>query len=354
MWFGVLAGLWIALVAAEPVGVYLGFALFFVALDRFSTRTAVPVVAALTAVVIVATTIHQQGVTAAAVIGPVIGAAVAIAMGLGYQSLERENEQRRALIEELHEARDALARAEHARGVLEERERLAREIHDTVAQGLASVVILLGAAEQDLRLHQVDAARTLLDQARATARLDLDEARRFVRELAPAPLDGTTLDQALERVCAHATSDALAVTFTTSGEPCRLSPTLEVALLRITQAALANVVAHASARHCRVTLTFMSDVVALDIHDDGHGFDPAVLDERRKSGSFGLVAMRQRVEALGGRFTVDAAPGEGTVVAAALPVSTTTGNHATANHAAEHPAIEHPDERAPRAQQVTA
>jgi signal transduction histidine kinase len=265
-------------------------------------------------------------------------------MGLGYRSLERENEARRTLIAELHRTQDELAVAEHGRGVLEERERLAREIHDTVAQGLASIVILLGATDQELRQGDHASALSHIAQARDTARHDLDEARRFVRELAPVALDGASLPEALEQLCAQTTRlGGPVVAFAVSGPPHALAPAHELALLRVAQSALANTVAHADAGQGRVTLTYLADGVALDIHDDGRGFDPTAsrpapsatpaatqaaggtTAEPAAHGGFGLVAMRQRVEALGGTFTVESAPGEGTVIAVNLPAELPAG-----------------------------
>jgi len=117
------------------------------------------------------------------VIGPVIGAAVAVAMGLGHRSLEYENEQRRALLKELDRTRSELAVAEHTRGVLEERKRLAREIHDTVTQGLASIVILLGATGEELRRDKHHRGAQPHRSSPGYPRANLDEARRFVRAL---------------------------------------------------------------------------------------------------------------------------------------------------------------------------
>jgi len=323
VWFAVLVAAWVALVVVDITGVYLAFALFFVALDRFRPRVAVLLVTAMTAAVALAEILQQPSLGAPAVIGPVIGAAVAVAMGLGYRSLEHENEQRRALLEELHQTQSELALAEHTRGVLEERERLAREIHDTVAQGLASIVILLGATGEELRGDNTDAALDHVDQARATARANLDEARRFVRALAPVALDGATLEDALERLCADTSVPGhLKVRYATTGTRYPLSPDTEVAVLRVAQSALANVTAHSGARHGRVTLTYMPDGITLDIHDDGHGFDPDTVEQRRGPDSgFGLVTMQQRVEALGGTLTIESAPGEGAVIAAAIPTS---------------------------------
>ncbi|MBK3587502.1 winged helix-turn-helix domain-containing protein, partial [Streptomyces sp. MBT57] len=201
-----------------------------------------------------------------------------------------------------------------------ERERLAREIHDTLAQGLSSIQLLLRAAE-----------RTLPDQAPATAHVraareaaqaNLAEARSFVRALTPPDLEHGSLAAALERLCARTTAPGLTVRFAVSGTPVELPTPYEVALLRTAQSALANTVRHAGAGRAEITLSFMDTSVALDVVDDGRGFDPsgAPVDERG-DGGFGLPAMRSRAATLGGTLSVESAPGQGTALAVTLPVT---------------------------------
>src|SRR5439155_4680856 len=149
--------------------------------------------------------------------GPVLGAAVAVATVSGYRALYRESEQRRRLIDELQTTRRDLDAAQREAGVLAERERLAREIHDTLAQGLSSIQLLLSAAER--RLSTSDSAA--LDQIRAarTAASDnLAAARRFVRDLTPPELTGASLPAALDRLCANVSRDGVVAQLHTSGE----------------------------------------------------------------------------------------------------------------------------------------
>ncbi|MCC6315692.1 MAG: sensor histidine kinase, partial [Thermomicrobiales bacterium] len=267
-----------------------------------------------------------SGLTTGAAVGPLVGAAIAIALGLGYRALYRENQERQRLIEELLATRAELAEKERVAGVLSERARLAREIHDTVAQGLASIQLLLHAAEQtDGQRPGIEHVRL----ARETAALNLAEARRFIHALSPPTLDDQTLAGALERL-AEATrrsatlgvdgepDSGLDVSVCVSGDPASLPPPIETALLRIAQGALANVVQHARARRAMVTLSYAEDAVSLDVVDDGAGFDAAggqATPRRREDGSFGIAAMQERVAQLGGEFVIESAPGSGAAVA---------------------------------------
>jgi signal transduction histidine kinase len=209
--------------------------------------------------------------------------------------------------EGLHE--QLLAQAREA-GVHDERQRMAQEIHDTLAQGLTGIITQLQAAEQaeDWRRHVAAAAQL--------ARDNLADARRSVRALRPAPLEGAALPDALADVVGR-WSDVHGVRaeLATTGEVRPMHPEIEVALLRIAQEALANVAKHARACRVGLTLSYMRDVVTLDVRDDGVGFDPAVAD----SGGFGLVAMRQRVDRLAGALEVESEQGAGTAVSVRVP-----------------------------------
>ncbi|WP_353945589.1 sensor histidine kinase [Streptomyces sp. HUAS MG91] len=319
-WLAVLGAVWAVLLALSPDGLWLAFPLYFLLVHLLPARWGVPAVAVAAGAAIASYVGHGAPLNAGAFIGPLIGAAVAVATVLGYQALYRESESRRRLIDELIATRAELAAAERTAGTLAERERLAREIHDTLAQGLSSIQLLLRAAGRDLPAGSPAADH--IEQARATAQDNLAEARRFVRALSPPDLDHGSLAGALERLCA--TAPGVSARFTTSGTPLALPTPYEVALLRIAQSALGNTVRHAHARRAEITLSFMETSVALDVVDDGDGFDPerAVTGDGVGSGDggFGLPAMRARVRALGGTFTVESAPGQGTAVAVTLPL----------------------------------
>ncbi|MER7704441.1 sensor histidine kinase [Kitasatospora sp. NPDC097605] len=324
LWLALLAVTWAGVLVASQDGVWLAFPLYFLELHLLGRRAGLVAVGLTAFASIAAYSAHQHTFSLAAAIGPLLGAAVATATVLGYQALYRESEERRRLIDELTAARADLAAAHHAAGVLAERERLAREIHDTLAQSLTSIQLLLRAAQRALP-ERTDAAAEYVEQARQAAQDNLDEARRFVRALTPPALESDTLPVALERLCATTSArSGLPVRLRVSGERVRLPVPHEVALLRIAQSALGNTVRHARATHAEVTLSFMAGEVALDVVDDGAGFEPSAVGGPQASadgdGGFGLPSMRARARALGGTFAVESAPGEGTALAVLLPV----------------------------------
>ncbi|MBW5486762.1 sensor histidine kinase, partial [Streptomyces bambusae] len=339
LWLAALGAAWAGLLVVSPDGLWIAFPLYFLELHLLPLRWGVPAVAVTACAAIAGFLGHSGSVNPGAFLGPLLGAAVAVATVLGYQALYRESERRRELIEELITTRAELAAAERGAGILAERERLAREIHDTLAQGLSSIQLLLRAAERALADGRPDrspdegrtpdearrAALGHIAAARQAAQDNLAEARRFVRALTPPDLEHGSLAGALERLCSGVPGPR--VRFSLSGTPAQLPTPYEVALLRIAQSALANVVRHARAARAEITLTFMDASVTLDIVDDGRGFDPrrAVAGAARPEpgaadGGFGLPAMRSRAESLGGTFTVESAPGQGTAVAVTLPL----------------------------------
>jgi signal transduction histidine kinase len=235
---------------------------------------------------------------------------------------------RKQLIEQLTATRRELAAAERQAGVLEERERLAREIHDTLAQGFTSIVLQLQAAEAAWAAGS-PGARLHLEQARRTASENLAEARRLVWALQPEPLGDASLAEALARLTDRlAEEQGVQATTRVTGAPRPLPTATEVALLRITQEALANVRRHARAGRVTVTLSYMEDLAVLDVQDDGVGFDPRATGRAAgpEEGGFGLAAMRQRVDRLGGSLVVESAPGTGTTLVVELPVTGEAGD----------------------------
>ena len=201
---------------------------------------------------------------------------------------------------------------------------MAREIHDTLAQGLTGIVTQLQAAE-----HAADdpvAWRRHFAAASRLARESLVEARRSVDALRPEPLEsGARLGDALASVAGKWTAlHDIPVEVTTTGTATELPPETEVALLRTAQEALANVAKHAHASRVGLTLSYMEHQVALDVRDDGGGFLPNGLPpapaQPGTSGGFGLVAMRQRIESVHGTLQVESEPGAGTAISACVPV----------------------------------
>lgn len=314
IWLTALTAWWLCLVVLAPDAGYLAFGLFFLYLHLLPRPWSLVAVATATAIAVVGFGVHR-GWSVAGAIGPIFGAAVAVGIGLGYQALFRESAERQRLIDELLSTRAILAEQERTAGKLSERERLAQEIHDTVAQGLSSIQLLLHAAEQSAPDHP---ALQQIQLARETAAENLAETRRLIAELAPAALDGQSLAQALERICLRANAPGLATQLVVEGAPERLPMPIEAALVRIAQGAVSNVVQHAKADRMRLTLTYADAEVLLDVVDDGIGIAPDVLDHS-PSGSFGLAAMRSRVEQQGGTMAVESEPGH-TAVTVAFPL----------------------------------
>jgi signal transduction histidine kinase len=256
-----------------------------------------------------------------------IGAVVigwAALLALWMRTVMRESQARKKLIEQLEAAQEELAAAERQAGVLQERQRMAQEIHDTLAQGFTSIVMHLEAADQALP-DGANGVRRHLRTASDTARANLAEARRLVMALQPEQLEVATLPDALNReVIRWEKETGLNAAFSVTGEPVPLHPEIEVTLLRAMQEGLANIRKHAQASQVVVTLSYMDEQVALDVQDDGEGFDPQALQTipSQAGGGFGMLTMRQRAENIGGSVIVESSPGEGTTLVVQLP----TGN----------------------------
>ncbi|MGW5194329.1 sensor histidine kinase [Kribbella sp. NPDC004138] len=320
-WLAVVGLLWLALLALSPDGVWVAFPLYFLQLHLLPRRAGLVAVLVTAAAAIAGFAAHQHSFSPAVAIGPALGAAVAVAVVRGYQALYRESEERRRLIDDLTATRADLATAQHNAGMLAERERLAREIHDTLAQGLSSIHLLLSAAERALP-DRPEVAGPQVAQARQTAGDNLAEARRFVAALTPPALERNSLAGALERLCTTTSAQLrLTARWSSSGEPVPLSTEQEVALLRIAQSALANTVQHAEATTVDVALDYLGDRVAVRIADNGVGFDPVRRIAPSDTGGFGIAAMRARMEELGGSLHVGSSPRRGTTLLAELPLA---------------------------------
>jgi signal transduction histidine kinase len=250
----------------------------------------------------------------------VIGWAALLALWM--RTVMRESKQRKDLIEKLEAAQAELAAAERQAGILQERERMAGEIHDTLAQGFTSIVMQLEAAEQALPEDLIP-VRNRIQKARDSARASLREARRLVLALQPEQLEAATLADALRREAARWEQDSgISTKFSVTGEPMPLHPEVEVTLLRAMQEGFANIQKHAMAGEVIVTLSYMDEEVALDVQDDGQGFDAQELpDPPDQAGrGYGLRAMRQRAENMGGSVIVESSLGRGTTLVVQLPV----------------------------------
>ena len=310
-WVVALVAVWAALVVAAPSFAWCSFALFF--LCRSALRGAASYILAGTITLATAVGLFRlgNGTDVAMLLGPL---AVAVMLTLIYDRIQHDAEEQRRLHAEVSLAQGQLAASERRAGTIAERERVSREIHDTVTQGLASSLLLLEAANRE---WPGAAARDSLRHATTLLRGNLAETRSLVHELASPGLESTPLPDAL---LLAARQYVPAATVVVTGGAAPVSPEVRHALLRVVQSAASNIALHASASVAALTLGYLPDAVTLDIYDDGAGFDPAAAAPPSTAGGYGLRAMRQRVEQLGGTFSVQSAPGEGTIVAAQLPV----------------------------------
>lgn len=317
---GVLAlvvALWVVLVLLAPSFAWCAVPLVYTALRTLPAKAALPLVAVLTALVTVGQARLPGQADATLLILPPTVAALATAVFL---TMRRQTARQRALVDDLVRTRRDLASTERREGTLAERERLAMEIHDTLAQGLSSQQMLLQAADRTWDADPDTARRHVRTAAAVTGR-NLAEARRFVHDLAPAELaDGGGLDHALRALADRESAETgLPVRFHLDGTPVPLPPAAQSALLRIAQGGLANVREHADASAAALTLSYLGDQAVLDIADNGRGLPPDTSGTTASRGH-GLPAMRARLRQLGGTLTVESTPGEGTVLSAAVPL----------------------------------
>lgn len=322
-WLVVAVVVWAVLAVMAPSFTWCAVPLCFAALRVLPFPAACTVVGLLVLTVVVAWARLSGEVDPIAVVGPASVAVLAVGV---FRALERDAAARAALLEELREAEGDLAVTQHRAGTLAERARLSHEIHDSVAQRLSSINLLLQAAEQEWEAGP-PAARRHVIQAALTARDGLDEVRRVVRGQAPAALDaddtGAALPEALEQACREVLlRDGAHAQLRVHGEPARVDPQIATALLRTARGALANVAEHANAPTAVVTLTYQGTCVSLDVRDDGAGFNPAASPGSARPGrGNGLVGIRERVARHGGQLVVESSPGEGTAVAASFPLA---------------------------------
>ena len=201
--------------------------------------------------------------------------------------------------------------------VMAERNRMARDIHDTLAQGFTGVIVQLEAAGEAMSQSRTARVSDHLDQAGELARESLREARRSMQALRPQALEGKQLSEALRDLVKKMTAGTtVKAEFTSQGEQQKLPPESEANLLRIGQEVLTNVLRHARASEFNVLLVFDSRAIRLNLSDDGCGFDP-----KRRHEGFGLQGMRERAEGMGGQLSIESANGKGTMISIVLPLA---------------------------------
>jgi signal transduction histidine kinase len=244
-----------------------------------------------------------------------LGSAFSIAFGSWILRIMEQSSERAELITQLQDTRTQLAQANREAGMLAERERLAGEIHDTIAQGFTSIVLLAQAAEAVIDADPA-LARHQLALVIQTARENLEEARALVAGMTPVLLASATLADVLARLTERAAAElGIAAAFEVAGTPRSLGTGTEVVLLRVCQEALSNIRKHAQARVAQVRLSYADCGVSLEVVDDGVGFDPELLND-----GYGVRGMRTRVGDVGGTFAVRSAPGAGTAVSVEVVV----------------------------------
>ena len=300
VWLALVCVTWVALASLSPVFVWLEFPLVILTIYLLPIGPGLAVSALILAFTLSITwPLNGPG----GIIGPSIGTALAVFIVLSYKALRGEAEHYKELAHKLQAAQLELAAAEHEAGVSQERTRLSREVHDTMAQGLSSIVLLGRALDKQIT---DESARRTLDTIRRTAADNLAEARRFVavnagpREPLPDRLAGLARS-AEERQRALGATLSVRVSAADVAEPA--ASICE----RVVREGLSNVVKHANATEAVVTVDMLGDVVTVDVFDNGRGISGPE--------GFGLRGLRARVEEAGGELSV-----EGNVLAATIPL----------------------------------
>lgn len=316
-WVGLLFLGTVWLMWASPDFLWVAFPLWLLA-GAVLPLLAALLLTAVTLAVIITVLSMTGGETVGAVLGPLVGALVALGLARGTLLFEHEASEHRRLLAEVLRIQDETARLQREAGVLAERQRLAHDIHDTLAQGFSSILLLARAAQRET--DQAAAVR-LLAQIETTAAVNLAESRRVVLALAPDEPGAGGLAAPLRRLTGEV-ADALGARWQLTVDPelPRLATPVEVALLRGVQGALSNVRTHSRAGHVAVELARAGDEVHLDVVDDGVGFDPARAVVAGPDGGFGLRALRERFTELGGGVDIESEPGAGTAVTLRLPL----------------------------------
>jgi signal transduction histidine kinase/ligand-binding sensor domain-containing protein len=243
-----------------------------------------------------------------------------LALGAGvyrlrFRYLLRNNLKLEALIaQRTGELREAVRET----AVLEERNRIAQDLHDSLAQGLAGVVIQLQASRSWAR-NAPPPVQESLREASQTARDCLEETRRAVQALHPPLLEGADLPRALERLAQQLSAGEVRVVFALVGAVTPIPKSVEIQLLRIAQEAIANALKHAAARHIRASLRFAAAAIELTVADDGRGMPSPPPADTGTPSSMGIAGMRRRARRLGGELSIEGLAGRGTVVRLSIP-----------------------------------
>ncbi|WP_431814246.1 sensor histidine kinase [Kocuria sp. cx-455] len=325
-WLSVIFVLWAALVLLSADFSAVAFPLFFLYAHLLPRSIGVLSVVALTGFVVLSQWLHAgpRSFVPAMVFGPVLGMVFALVVASSYRAMYRDVQAYRHILQNLEATRSELARTERAAGQAAERERLSRDIHDTLAQGLSSIVLMSRAARESLAAGAVSVTEEQLTIIETTASENLSEARRFVKDLS-SPALNISLEDGLRHLTEQTSSEArarrepLRVDFQCDGEGVA-APVQQTVILRAAQSLLSNVSRHAHAQQAMVSLSWWDREVSMDVVDDGVGFHPGRVPLGHDDHGFGLPGLRERVSAAGGTVTVESAPGDGTAVTVRLPL----------------------------------
>lgn len=323
-WLLVLAAIWLLMLVVSAEFIWVAFLLWLLAGHLFSLRIAVVFTAVTYLATVAAPLIHHGRVSTPAVIGSLIGAVFALGLSRGYIELLREGRRREELLQSLEAAhrslldvQDELALTQRHAGEIEERTRVSRDIHDTVAQEISSIRLIAHAeADRTTDAHAAQVLRQVEDLAAQGSR----DVRRIIAALAPAELEDAALPAAIGRLLSRLESDTTILADLTVDESWPALPAeAEVALLRTAQSALANVRQHAQATRVRVSLSDLGDSIRMDIVDDGVGLADPQTRTRKTDSGFGLDFIASRMRELGGELDIETAPGAGFAISATLP-----------------------------------
>ncbi len=265
--------------------------------------------------------------TALAALAALAAGGVVASLLVGRGGLVEEVEQR---TRELERVNVALREQEASRKRLlrqlisaqeDERRRVARHLHDELAQSLTGLIMTMDAADPPPAGSAGDRVRSQLGRTRALASQALTQTRQLILDLRPSILDDLGLEPALRwAVNAHLVPSGVAVSFRSHGQPCRLGTEVETAAYRIVQEALVNVARHARARHVAVQVEWEDDRVTLSVEDDGVGFRAAGARAHLGQG-LGFLGMRERADMIGAVLEIESRPGSGTEVHLVVPTA---------------------------------
>lgn len=328
-WLAVLVAIWALGMSASPEFMWVAFSLWLLIGHQLALGLSVVWSAAVYVLTVVAPFLHHGATTVSGVVGPLVGGTFAWGISRGYLQLERDIAERNELVssllrahQEMADLQEELARSQHEAGALAERTRVAREIHDTIAQQLSSIGLHAKAA---LHTQQTGQATNALERIEELSGQGLSDLRRIIAAMSPSELDSQALAGALRRMLEDFEKDCeVSSELRVDVDLPVLDPGIQVALLRTAQSALANVRRHAKATRTVVSLADTGDAIRLDIVDDGIGFSlkewQSNVGKNLESGGFGLPAMRQRLRELGGGLDIESTLGEGTALSAYVPL----------------------------------